>query len=180
MPARRKSPAPIVKAGGGHQILADMMRRLGELERRANNVMRQAKINDIDEKNWRVRVVYSQNPEQVEVLSAWIPWVERSGNVRSWNPPSVGEQVHIFSPSGEVGMHSWITRGGFTTEDGEQLPTKKFVPSQDTRDTTRDTIEVIETKNTTGKVGVGGALPNQSQGQPGPVGYIMSRLKGAD
>jgi phage baseplate assembly protein gpV len=156
------------------------MARVAELERRSNNFMRQAKVNDIDEQKGLIRLVWTPNPDQQPVLTGWMPWTEQAGNIRSWKPPSVGEQMILFSPSGEIGLHTWAMRGGFTKKEGELIPTKPFVNDQDTRDEQRSTIEVIEDKNTTGEYGVGGAEPNQSQGQPGPLGYIWSVLTGAD
>lgn len=170
------------KERGHHHMLMEYGRRIADLERRLTNTVRAAKINDVDEENWRVRVVYSPNADDEPVLSGWIPWQEEAGNIRSWRPPSVGEQVIMLSLSGEIGGagHTWISRGGFTTEDGELIDTKAFQPSQDTRDETRDSIEVVETRNSTGELGTGGAKPNQSQGEPGPTGQIFSRLKTAE
>ncbi|AZN38051.1 phage baseplate assembly protein V [Iodobacter ciconiae] len=39
-----------------------------------------------------------------ELLTDWLPWfTARAGKVRIWSPPSIGEQVILFNPSGEVG-----------------------------------------------------------------------------
>lgn len=38
-----------------------------------------------------------------DLLTDWIPWIElRAGKSRSWNPPTIGEQGVIFSPSGDL------------------------------------------------------------------------------
>ncbi|MEJ2794381.1 phage baseplate assembly protein V [Iodobacter sp. LRB] len=38
------------------------------------------------------------------LLTDWLPWLTaRAGKVRIWSPPSIGEQVVLFSQSGEVG-----------------------------------------------------------------------------
>jgi phage baseplate assembly protein V len=40
----------------------------------------------------------------------WIEWVERrAGDVRTWSPPSAGEQCLVLSPSGETGAAVAIT-----------------------------------------------------------------------
>lgn len=140
-----------------HDVMKDLLRRITDLERRANNVMRPGKVVDIDEKNWRVRIAYSATDSQggggsggaqQPVISPWIPWSEQSaGNVRSWNPPTVGQQVNLFSPSGEIGQHSWMMPGGFTTEPGQQTQSKPFKPPHNKRDELRESIQVIEDKN---------------------------------
>ena len=173
------------KERGHHHILMDALRRIGELERKQNNFMRMGKINDVKvdaDQPWRVRVVWSENANKREVLSAWLPWNEVAGNIRSWKPPTVGEQVIMFSPSGELGFagHTWVMRGGFTTEEGKLINTVPFEVSQDTRDEVRETIEVIETRNTTGQLGEGGAEANDDQSKPGPTGYIWSELETAN
>lgn len=170
-----------------HDLLKDMLRRVTDLERRANNVMRPAKVVDIDEENWRVRVQYSLSDAQgggggsaggqQPVISTWIPWTEeRAGNKRTWNPPTVGEQVHLYSPSGEIGQHSWLRNGGFTTKEGEQTKSKAFKPSHNKRDEYRDTIEVIEDKN---QLQPSTQPPAQDKGS-GPKDKIYSRLNSGE
>lgn len=40
-----------------------------------------------------------------ELLTNWRPWVAlRAGTARSWHPPTVGEQVILLSPSGDIGL----------------------------------------------------------------------------
>ena len=47
-------------------------------------------------------------PPRVKVLTgtlttAWLPWINpRAGADREWNPPTEGEQVVLFSPSGQL------------------------------------------------------------------------------
>ncbi len=48
-------------------------------------------------------------PPRVQVrtgtlTTAWLPWITlRAGADREWNPPTVNEQVLLFSPSGQLG-----------------------------------------------------------------------------
>ncbi|MGD7227625.1 phage baseplate assembly protein V, partial [Ralstonia pseudosolanacearum] len=36
------------------------------------------------------------------ITTTWRPWAERrAGRTRTWNPPTVGEQVLLFCPSGD-------------------------------------------------------------------------------
>jgi len=40
--------------------------------------------------------------EDGEFLTCWIPWKERAGVIRTWCPPSVGEQVTVISENGDL------------------------------------------------------------------------------
>ena len=71
--------------------------RIGDLERRLANMQRPGKIEAVDYDKARVKVRCGKN------VTAWIPWMTpRAGGVREWCPPEVGEQVLVFSPSGEM------------------------------------------------------------------------------
>lgn len=79
-----------------------------DLLRRLENLLRPGTIHSIDHASTRVRV------SSGELLSDWLPWFERrAGDVRTWCPPSVGEQCLLLCPGGEmasgmvlVGLHS--------------------------------------------------------------------------
>lgn len=71
---------------------------LVEISRRLENLIRIGTIAEIDHASHRVRV------KSGELLTQWLMWrTDRAGATRSWNPPTVGEQVMILSPSGELG-----------------------------------------------------------------------------
>jgi phage baseplate assembly protein V len=48
------------------------------------------------------------SPPRVQVktgslITTWLPWLaSRAGETREWNPPTVGEQVILLSPSGQL------------------------------------------------------------------------------
>ncbi|MFJ2986601.1 phage baseplate assembly protein V [Collimonas sp. NPDC087041] len=70
---------------------------LSELLRLLSNLIRFGTIADIDHDAQRVRVRVGGN------LTTWRPWITlRAGDAQSWFPPSVGEQVIVFSPEGEL------------------------------------------------------------------------------
>lgn len=91
--------------------------RLSELERRMNNMFRPAKVTEIDPAKGMAKVSYAKDEDGNDVVSTWVPWTESAGAVKTWSPPSPGEQIILISPSGEIGPHSWITRGGFSNEN---------------------------------------------------------------
>ena len=71
--------------------------RIGDLERRLANMQRPGKVVEVDHAKARIKVQCGQN------TTAWLPWqTGRAGAVRRWSPPSVGEQVLVMSPSGEM------------------------------------------------------------------------------
>lgn len=82
-----------------------------ELERRLANVVRVGTIQAVE--NGKVRVRIGTDPEGKPVLTPWLPWTERAGRIKTWMPPSAGEQVRVISPSGDVAQ-GWIDCGGFS------------------------------------------------------------------
>lgn len=95
------------------QILADMQRQIAELARRQANTIRSGRVVEVDPASGRVRV--DVGDDGAPLLTPFIPWPERAGARRSWNPPTVGEVMTVLSPGGEVGETSVATYGGFTT-----------------------------------------------------------------
>jgi len=68
-----------------------------ELLRRLENLLRQGTIQAVDHDGVRVRV------QSGDIRTNWLPWFERrAGSVRSWSPPSVGEQCLVLSPGGDL------------------------------------------------------------------------------
>lgn len=74
-----------------------MSQALSELDRRVANILRVGTVIELDAANARVKVDMGDLP------SEWLPWgTGRAGTTRSWSAPSVGEQVMVFAPSGEL------------------------------------------------------------------------------
>lgn len=71
------------------------MQYLTDMQRRLNNLI-------------RVGLVIETNPSRLKVkigdnTSGWLPWLtQRTGDCVTWWKPSVGEQVMVLSPSGEL------------------------------------------------------------------------------
>ena len=76
---------------------------LVELARRLANVVRIGTVHEVDEPAARVRVQYAEKPDGGPVLTDWLPWITtRAGQDRTWWAPTVGEQVVLLAPSGEL------------------------------------------------------------------------------
>jgi len=71
---------------------------LVELSRRLENLIRFGTIHSVDHAKRRARV------QTGHLVTDWLAWIERrAGETTSWDPPTLGEQCVVFSPSGEPG-----------------------------------------------------------------------------
>ena len=95
------------------QELANMIlkidRRVEQLDRRLNNVVREARVLEVDPQKGLVKV------EAYGLKSGWMPWVERAGTIREWSPPAKDERVIVLSPTGEPGQ-GLVLAGGFSDQ----------------------------------------------------------------
>ncbi|APC15104.1 baseplate assembly protein [Pseudomonas frederiksbergensis] len=74
------------------------MNDLATLARLIENLIRFGTIAEIQMKPPRVRV------KTGALTTGWLPWIApRAGADREWDPPTVDEQVILFSPSGQLG-----------------------------------------------------------------------------
>ena len=75
------------------------MNQIAELARLIENLIRLGTIAAVQIQPPRVRV------KTGSISTAWIPWLAlRAGTSKDWDPPTVGEQVILFSPSGQLGQ----------------------------------------------------------------------------
>lgn len=71
---------------------------LVELSRRIENLIRIGTVHSVDHAAVRCRV------QSGGLVTQWLRWhTPRAGQTRTWDPPTVGEQCMILSPSGEPG-----------------------------------------------------------------------------
>lgn len=95
-------------------IFARLINRIEHLERvvqrlsvRNNNMIREAKVTEVDyEKGLAIVDAHG-------VLSKPIPWLQQAGDLVDWDPPSVGQRMVMFSPSGDIGR-GFLLPGGYT------------------------------------------------------------------
>ncbi|OEY67461.1 phage baseplate assembly protein V [Marinobacter sp. X15-166B] len=84
------------------------MNTLSEAFRSLNNLIRIGTIAEVDTVRARARVQAGDN------LTGWQPWISpRAGTTVEWSPPTVGEQVILFSPAGDLAQAVILT-GLFT------------------------------------------------------------------
>lgn len=73
------------------------MNDLAALSRMLENLIRFGVIADVQIKPPRVQI------KTGTLTTAWLPWLAlRAGSDREWDPPTIGEQVILFSPSGQL------------------------------------------------------------------------------
>ncbi|MFJ2282081.1 phage baseplate assembly protein V [Pseudomonas sp. NPDC087803] len=74
------------------------MTNLSTLTRLIENLIRLGTITAVRMKPPRVQV------KTGALTTGWLPWIApRAGTDREWSPPTKGEQVILFSPSGQLG-----------------------------------------------------------------------------
>ena len=80
------------------------MNSLAELARLIENLIRLGTVAEVQVEPPRVRV------KTGNVTTAWRPWFAlRAGADREWDPPTIGEQVILFSPSGNLAQGVVLT-----------------------------------------------------------------------
>jgi phage baseplate assembly protein gpV len=85
-----------------HEQMADLYRRLGEIERRNRNRKRTGTVSEVDYAKGLARVELSTQDGK-PYLSPWMPWKEiAAGGIKSHIPPTQGEQVDVVSESGDL------------------------------------------------------------------------------
>ena len=95
------------------EIIDDLRRRVGELERRIRSQSRTGVVEEVDAANGvaRVRLLEGDTP----FLTGWIPWEEpAAGANKTHNPPSVGQQVKLYSESGD--LHDASIQGSLNSD----------------------------------------------------------------
>lgn len=79
--------------------LAELARRVADLERRLANTVRFGTVASAAAKPPRITVRYGE-----DAVTAPIRWVAAAGKDRAWRLPSEGEQVVLLCPGGELAM----------------------------------------------------------------------------
>lgn len=80
----------------------DLLRRIPELERRVRNMVRYGVVEDVDPDKGLVKMKDDGGGEGQTYTSDWRPWAEVGGGIKTWRPPTKGQQVIMFSPSGNL------------------------------------------------------------------------------
>lgn len=80
------------------------LQNIPELLRQIHNLVRIGTVAEVDHDRARVRVQIG------DILTGWQRWTEaRTGTTRDWDPPTMGEQVLVIAPGGELAASVVIT-----------------------------------------------------------------------
>jgi hypothetical protein len=113
-------------------LVLELSRRLYDAERRINNLIRPARVVEVDTKKAMIKVAYALDENDQDVTSGWIPWSpSRAGEINKWEPPSKDEQVVMVNLGGEVGPMSFIT---------SSLWSNKYKPPSDKKAEKKTTV----------------------------------------
>lgn len=76
---------------------------VSELLIRISNLIRVGKVHSADYTKALIKVEFGTATDDTPLVTGWIPFsTMRAGNNKTWEPPEVGEQVMLFSPSGDM------------------------------------------------------------------------------
>ncbi|MGB2080040.1 MAG: phage baseplate assembly protein V [Vibrio sp.] len=90
---------------------------LSQVERRLANLIRDGVVAKVQASPPRVKVEYDTDESDQPVLSDWLIYFEqRAGVMISWDPPKIGEQCLILSPSGNL-SNGYVLLGLNTSEN---------------------------------------------------------------
>ncbi|MEE7478425.1 phage baseplate assembly protein V [Methylobacterium hispanicum] len=89
--------------------LSDLRTKQDDYDRRLNNMFREARVTKVHAEEGMAEVEADGLP------SHKIPWVTRAGTQKEWDPPTEGERVMLFSPTGEPGL-GMIMHGGYSSQ----------------------------------------------------------------
>ncbi|XWN29757.1 MAG: phage baseplate assembly protein V [Devosia sp.] len=87
--------------------IAKLEATIEQLDRRVNNMFREARVIDTDHPKGLVKV------EAAGLVSDWQPWLEVAGGILKWDPPVNNQRVIQINPTGEPGQ-GMILAGGFS------------------------------------------------------------------
>lgn len=89
--------------------LADLARRVAELERKLAASGRAGTVSEVDATQGLIRLDLGDGMQ-----SPWVPYVQTAGALKVHSPPSVGQQMILVAPSGETaqGYATALSFGG--------------------------------------------------------------------
>lgn len=81
--------------------LVELFRRVADLERKHANLVRHGTVHEVDPAKGKVRMKLGQGADGTPFLSPWVPYGQVAGGLKVHAPPTVGQQMTMFSPGGD-------------------------------------------------------------------------------
>lgn len=82
--------------------LANLRKRIADLERRQENSFRHGAVTDVDAEKQLVRLAIGKGVDGTVQKSAWIPYGQFAGALKVHTPPTVGQNMSMFAPGGSL------------------------------------------------------------------------------
>jgi phage baseplate assembly protein V len=82
------------------KVLVEMMERIARLEQRAAHSSIHGTVEQVDAKKQLVRLKLGET-EGKPYLSPWVPYGQFAGKLKIHTPPTKGQNMAIFSPTGD-------------------------------------------------------------------------------
>jgi len=83
-----------------HEQIVSLMRDVADLKRRADTMVRHGKVVKVDAKKHLVKLQIGGTDEEPQE-SPWVPYAQIAGALKVHTPPSAGQQMTLFSPTGD-------------------------------------------------------------------------------
>lgn len=83
------------------EFLADIMRRIAEVERRQDGLVKRGRVEAVDPATGRVRLRLNEDGAPEPFLSPWVPYAQVAGAMKLHSPPSVGQQMTVICETGD-------------------------------------------------------------------------------
>lgn len=105
--------------------IIDLLRRVAELERRSDGMVKQGAVTDVDPAKGLVRVRLNPDDADEPFKTAWIPYAQIAGALKAHTPPSVGQQMTIISGAGDYRQGlavpmTWSDKNKSPSEKGDE------------------------------------------------------------
>jgi phage baseplate assembly protein V len=104
-----------------HEQYAGLLRDVADLKRRLDTTVRHGTVTDVDAKKQRVRLSIGGTEDKPH-KSPWVPYGQIAGALKVHTPPSVGQQMTLFAPTGDFRQSVALP---FTWSDDNKSPSDK-------------------------------------------------------
>jgi len=84
------------------EMVARLAMEVSRLNRVISRQMRFGTIAEVDPSKGVARMLLSDPDSGKAFKGPWRPWAEMAGGTRSWRPPTVGQQMLVVSPGGDL------------------------------------------------------------------------------
>ncbi|WP_342361403.1 phage baseplate assembly protein V [Terrarubrum flagellatum] len=101
------------------EFLEALLHRVTDIERRHANMAVKGTVHEVNAEKQVARLKTGVDDDGKDVLGPWVPYAQVAGAMKIHSPPSVGQQMIAFNPSGEPRQGVLLP---FTWSDNNQSP----------------------------------------------------------